>query len=74
MLSHSVVSDSVTPWPVDCQAPLFMGILQARILERVAGPPSGGLPNPEIELESPALQVDSSPVELTGKPIGILYS
>ena len=25
MLSHSVVSDSVTPWTVAHQAPLFMG-------------------------------------------------
>ena len=32
MLSHSVVSNSVTPWTVAHQAPLPMGILQARIL------------------------------------------
>ena len=31
-------------------------------------PPSGDLPNPETELRSPALQVDSLPAELTGKP------
>ena len=36
MLSHSVVSDSAFPWSVTCQAPLSMGILQARILEWVA--------------------------------------
>ena len=35
MLSHSVVSNSVTPWTVAHQAPLSMGIL-ARILEWVA--------------------------------------
>ena len=34
--SHSVVSDSATPWAVACQAPLPMGILQVRILEWVA--------------------------------------
>ena len=34
--SHSVESDSATPWAVACQAPLPMGILQARILEWVA--------------------------------------
>ena len=33
VLSRSVMSDSVTPWTVACQAPLSMGILQARILE-----------------------------------------
>ena len=25
MLSHSVMSDSVIPWTVDCQTPIFMG-------------------------------------------------
>ena len=34
MLSHSVMPDFfVTPWTVVCQAPLSVGILQARILE-----------------------------------------
>ena len=32
----------VTPWPVARQAPLSMGILQARILEWVAMPSSKG--------------------------------
>ena len=40
MLSHSVVSDSVTPWTGAHQAPLSLGILQARILEWVARPSS----------------------------------
>ena len=31
-------------------------------------PSPGDLPNPGIELKSPALQVDSSPAELQGKP------
>ena len=30
--------DSATPWTVACQAPLSMGILQARILEWIAMP------------------------------------
>ena len=42
MLSCSVVSDSVTPWTVALQAPLSVGILQARILEWVAMPSSRG--------------------------------
>ena len=33
--SRSVMSDSVTPWTAAHQAPLSMGILQARILEWV---------------------------------------
>ena len=43
------------------------GILQARILEWVAFP--GDLPNPGIKLGSLALQADSLPTELSGKPI-----
>ena len=34
VLGRSVMSDSVTLWPVALQAPLSVGILQARILER----------------------------------------
>ena len=47
----------------------FHGILKARILEWVAIPfPSpGDLPNPRIELRSPALQADSLPAEPRGK-------
>ena len=46
------------------------GILQARILERVAVPSPGDLPNPGIEPRSPALRVDSLPAEPQGKPEG----
>ena len=44
------------------------GIPQARILEWVAFPFSGDLPNPGVEPRSPALQVDSLPAEPQGKP------
>ena len=39
-----------------------------RILEWVAYPSPVELPNPGIKLESPALQADSLPAELPGKP------
>ena len=39
-----------------------------RILEWVAFPSPGNLPDPGIELESPALQADSLPTGLPGKP------
>ena len=54
-----------TPW-----TPLHTvhGILQARILEWVAFPSPGDLPNPGTELRSPALQADSLPAEPQGKP------
>ena len=49
--------------PVDCSPPgsSVHGILQARILERVAIPSPWDLPDPGIELaspEAPALQAD----------------
>ena len=47
MLSHSVMSDSVTPRTVAHQAPLSMGILQERILEGVANPFSRGASQPK---------------------------
>ena len=68
VLSHSVMSNSVTLWTVAHQAPLSMGILQARILECIAMPSSRDLPNPGIEHRSPTLQVDSLPSEPPGKP------
>ena len=44
------------------------GILQARILEWVAVPFPGDLPNPGIKPRSPALQADSLPAVPRGKP------
>ena len=43
------------------------GILQARILEWVAFPSPGDLPNPGIKPRSPTLQADSLPAEPPGK-------
>ena len=64
----SVVSDSVTPRTVAQQAPLSMGILQARILEWVACPAPGDLPNPGIKPTCPELWADSLLAEPQGKP------
>ena len=58
----------VTPCTAALQAPLSMGILQVRIVEWVACPPPGDLPNPEIELRFLSLQVDSLPSESQGSP------
>jgi len=66
--------DSLLPCDhMDCtlQAPVFMGILQARILEWVAMPSSRELPDPGIESTSPvvpALQVNSLPLSHQGSP------
>ena len=50
-LSH--VRLFVTPWTVALQAPLSIEIFQARILEWVACPLPGDLPNPGIEPSLP---------------------
>ena len=44
-------------------------ISQARILERIAIPSSGDLPEQGIEPGSPVLQADSLPAEPPGKPV-----
>ena len=60
--------------PMDCSLPgsSVHGILQARILEWVAMPSSGDLPNPEIKpMTSPAssaMQANSLPLSHPGSP------
>ena len=58
----------MTSWTVTLQAPLSMGILQARILEWIAMPSSMGSSNPGIEPRSPALQAYSLPLNHQGSP------
>ena len=53
--SHSVMSNSVTPWTVGSSV---HEIVQARILEWVPFPSPGDLPNPGIKPRSLALQAD----------------
>ena len=56
--------------PIDCSppGPSVHGILQARILKRVAFSLSRGFLNPRIKPRSPALQADSLPSEPSGEP------
>ena len=51
VLSCSVVSDSAIPWTVARQAPLSMGILQAKIQEWVAMPSSKGSSQPRDQTQ-----------------------
>ena len=57
-------------YPVVCT---IHGILQTRILEWVAFPSPGNLPNPGIKPRSPSLQADSLPAEPPGKPHYVLH-
>ena len=56
--------------PMDCSPPgsSVHRILQERILEWVVIPSLGALPDPGIELRSPALQADPLLSEPPGKP------
>ena len=61
--SAQVCTTLLTPWTAARQAPLPMGILQARVMEWVA---PGVLPNPGIKPRSPALKANS----LSSEPPG----
>ena len=65
VLSH--VPLFLTPWTVAHQAPLSMGILQARIQEWVAMPSSRGSSLSRDQTQSPSLQADSLLSEPPGK-------
>ena len=58
------------PWTVAYQAPLSMGIgfSGQEYWSELPCPPPGDLPEPGIELRSPALRADSLPSEPPGKP------
>ena len=58
-----------TPWTVACQAPLSMGFSRQEYWSGLPFPSPGNLPNPRIKPRSPALQADSLPTELQGKPL-----
>ena len=68
-MMRSVVSDSAAPWTAACQAPLCMGFSRQEYWSGLPLPSPGGLPDPGIEPTSPALQADSLPSELPGKPL-----
>ena len=54
------------------QDPLSMGFSRQRYWGGLPFHSPGDLPNPGIELVSPAMQADSLPTELPGKPHGIV--
>ena len=58
-----------TPWTVARQAPLSMGFSRQEYWSELPFPSPGDLPDPGIELGSPALQADALPSEPPGKSI-----
>ena len=74
VLSH--VQLFATPWTVDRQVPLSMEFSRQEYWSGLPCPPSGNLPDPGIEPISPvtpALQLDSLPLNHWGSPLYILY-
>ena len=68
VLSHSVVSDSATPWTVAYQAPLSMGFPRQEYWSGLPFTSPGDLPNPWIKFASPAFAGRFFTTELPGKP------
>ena len=66
MLSH--VQPFATLWTVARQASLSMGFSRQEYRSGLLCPPPGDLPDPEIELGSPALQAGSLPLSHQGSP------
>ena len=62
--------------PIDCSLPgsSVYGISQARILEWVAIPFSGGSSQPRDQTRSPALEADSLPSEPPEKPMNTIIN
>ena len=68
--SHSVVSDSATPWIVACPAPLSMGFSRQEYWSGFPFPSPRDITNLRIKLGPPSLQAVSLPSEPPGKPVG----
>ena len=62
---------TVIPWSVAHQVPLSMGFSRQEHWSGLPFPSPPALPHPGIEHRSPALQADSLPFELPGKPLSV---
>ena len=67
LLSH--IKLLATLWTVACQAPLSMGFPRQEYWRGCHFLLQGLLPYPEIELKSPAVQKDSSPLSHQPSPV-----
>ena len=65
---HTIDWPFATPWTLAPQAPLSMGFSRQEYWSRSPCPSPGDLPDPGMELGSPALQADSLPSEPQGSP------
>ena len=60
-----------TPWSAACQGHLSTGFPRQEHWSGLPFPPPGDLPDPAIELRSPALQTETLLSEPPGKPRGL---
>ena len=67
-VSHSVMSDSATPYTIAHQASLSMEFSRQEYWSGLPCPSPGDLPGPGIKPRSPALQADSLLSKPTRKP------
>ena len=65
LLSHVRLFVTPSPWTVAHQAPPSMGFSKQEYWSGLSFPSPGDLPDPGIELRSPALQADA----LTSEPL-----
>ena len=68
VVTQSCPTLSAIPWAVDYQAPQSMEFSRQEYWSGLPFPSPGDLPNPGIKPGSPALQADTLPSELLGKP------
>ena len=68
-VSHSVVSEFVTPWIVAHQAPLSKGFSRQEYWSGLPFPSPRDLPDPGIEPTFPALQAILYCLSLQGSPL-----
>ena len=72
VMSFSRARLFATPWTVAYKTPLSMEFSRQKYWSGLPFPSPGDLSNPGIEPRSPALQVDSLPLEPPGNPKQLL--
>ena len=70
-LCGTLVTSWTTPWTAAHKDPLSMGFPRQEHWSGLLFPSPGNLPDPLLELVSPALQVDSLPLTYLGSPYSV---
>ena len=73
-LVTKLYSTLATPWTAACQAPLSMGFPRQECWRGLSFPPPGFRLHPGVEPGVPAMQADSLPTQLPGKPSDLYHA